>query len=52
MSALPDIDITHEQYQQVLHDASFDILSLDQQLRDGGDAQKLHLAELLARPRR
>lgn len=44
------IGLTLEQYQQVLQDASFVMLSLDQPLREGGDDQKLRLADLLEDP--
>jgi RNA polymerase sigma factor for flagellar operon FliA len=44
------IDLTVEQYQQVLLDASFMLLSLDQPVHDGGDDQKLQLADLLDDP--
>lgn len=45
-----EIELTVEQYQQVLLDASFVLLSLDQPVRDGGDEQKLQLADLLEDP--
>ncbi|MCB0112624.1 MAG: FliA/WhiG family RNA polymerase sigma factor [Caldilineaceae bacterium] len=45
-----EIDLTVEQYQQVLLDASFVLLSLDQPVREGGDEQKLQLSDLLEDP--
>lgn len=41
------IDVTEDQYRQVLQDASFMILSLDQPVYGGDDGQSLNLAETL-----
>lgn len=45
------IGLTLDQYQQVLLDASFAIVSLDQPVREsGGDNQPLHLADVVEDP--
>lgn len=45
------IGLTLEQYQQVLQDASFAIVSLDQPVRESGaDSQPLHLADVIEDP--
>ncbi len=45
-----DIELTVEQYYQVLQDASLVLLSLDQPVGDGSAEQKLQLADLLEDP--
>lgn len=45
-----EIELTLEQYHQVLQDASFIMLSLDQPLQGGDDEQKLRLADLIEDP--
>jgi RNA polymerase sigma factor for flagellar operon FliA len=45
-----ELSLSLEQYQQVLQDANFVLLSLDQPLQDSGDEQNLQLADLLEDP--